>query len=112
MGDHICLALRDEMTHMVAAFERRLAVICFALCAITVVSWWIGSHHNHHVFTPDGAVTFSVIAIAAVKVRIIVSEFMEARYAPPLLRRIADAWLSVLVATLLAIYVIGMGSHV
>jgi hypothetical protein len=112
MGDHICLALRDEMMRMVATFEKRLAVICFVLCAITVVSWWIGSHHNHRAFTPNSAVTFSVISIAAVKVRLIISEFMEARHAPPLLRRITDAWLSLLVATLLAIYAIGMGFHI
>jgi hypothetical protein len=97
---------------MIAAFEKRLVVICFVLCAITVASWWIGSHHNHHAFAPNGAVTFSVIAIAAVKVRTIIGEFMEARHAPLLLRRITDAWLLLLVATLLAIYVIGMGFHV
>jgi hypothetical protein len=44
------------------------------------------------------------LLIAALKVRIIIMEFMEARHAPALLRRLIDAWLALLMVTLLALY--------
>jgi hypothetical protein len=79
--------------------------VWLALSAFTLLSWWLGARHDH-ASGPNALVTCGVIAVAALKVRIIVTEFMEARRAPPLLRRIADAWLALLTLSLLAIYLV------
>lgn len=96
---------------MVIGAKTRLALDWFFLSAITVISWWIGSRHGYQVFTINALITFSVIGIAGVKVRVIFTEFMEARNAPAVLRRIIDTWLALLVLTLLAIYTVGVGLH-
>jgi hypothetical protein len=95
---------------MTTAPGKRLATVWFLLSAITIASWWIGSRHGH-AFTLNAVITFSVMAIAAVKVRLIIREFMEARHAPSRLRRITDAWIAFLFVTLLAVYVIGTALH-
>lgn len=94
---------------MSGASERRLVLAWLALSAITGLSWWIGARHGRPAFEINGPISFGVILIAALKVRIIVGEFMEARQAPGFLRRIADAWLALLVVSLLSIYVLGTG---
>jgi hypothetical protein len=92
--------------------NRRLTITWLALSAVTVLSWYIGAKHGHRGFQTNVPVTFGVVLIAAVKVRLIITEFMDARRAPALLRRIADAWLALLVVTLLSIYVIGEAGHI
>jgi hypothetical protein len=92
---------------MTGSSTRRLALVWLALSAVTLVSWWIGSAHGQPAFRLNAAVTFGVLAIAAVKVRLIITEFMEARHAPRLLRRLTDAWLALLMLSLLAIYWLG-----
>ena len=92
--------------------SRRLALTWLALSAVTVVSWYIGATHGRHEFRINALVTFGVLGIAGLKVRFIIMEFMEARRAPALLRRITDAWLGSLMIALLAVYVIGNGIHV
>lgn len=89
---------------MRATFERRSASVLLVLSTITVISWWIGGRHGSGAPGINAPVTVAVMAIAALKVRIIIMEFMEARYAPRLLRGLTDAWLALLLATLLAIY--------
>ena len=96
---------------MTAPSEKRLLTILLVLSAITLISWWIGAQHGQGELRLNGPVTFAVLMIAAVKVRLIIREFMEARQAPSLLRRIADAWLVLLVGSLLVIYFIGVGFH-
>lgn len=86
--------------------SKRLGLVWLALSAVTLLSWWIGSAHGRP-FSPNAAVTFSVLAIAALKVRLIIGEFMEARQAPRLLRLLTDAWLALLLASLLGIYALG-----
>jgi|SRR5579859_5247843 len=89
--------------------EKRLLAVWVALSAITVLSWWIGSQRGHNAFAMNSAITFAVLGIAAVKMRVIIREFMEVRHAPALLRRLTDAWLAVLFVTLLGIYALGLG---
>jgi apolipoprotein N-acyltransferase len=88
---------------------RRLAFAWFALSAITLISWWLGSNHRQGTSEPSPVVSISVILIAAIKVRVIFREFMEVRHAPDLLRRLMDAWLILLTIALVAIYIAGIG---
>jgi hypothetical protein len=49
------------------------------------------------------AVTIAVLAIAAVKTRVVVRQFMDVRAAPRWLRRATDAWLAVLMAAIIGL---------
>jgi len=84
--------------------EKRLLVAWLALVAVTLGSWWIGSSHGQPEFRRSPLITYAVILIAALKLRVIIREFMEVRHAPKLLRRLTDGWTVFIIATLLAIY--------
>ena len=71
------------------------------LAALTVVSWVLAATHR---FSPSTAVTIVVLAIAAVKTRIVIRQFMDVRVAPHWLRRATDAWLAVLMAAIIGLY--------
>ena len=71
------------------------------LSALTVVSWVLAATHR---FSPSTAVTIVVLAIAAVKTRIVIRQFMDVRVAPHWLRRATDAWLAVLMAAIIGPY--------
>jgi apolipoprotein N-acyltransferase len=86
--------------------------VWLGLSGITLISWWIGSQHDHDAARLNAVVTLSVLLIAVIKVRVIMREFMEVRHAPRLLRRFTDAWLVLLFVVLIAIYVIGMRIYV
>jgi hypothetical protein len=47
-----------------------------------------------------------VLAIAAVKTRFVIREFMEVRAAPHWLRRATDGWLAVLMAAIIGLYLL------
>ena len=71
------------------------------LSALTMVSWALAATRR---FTPSTAVTIVVLAIAAVKTRTVIRQFMEVRVAPRWLRRATDAWLAVLMAAIISLY--------
>jgi hypothetical protein len=84
--------------------QKRLKLTWIILCAITLVSWWIGAHQDGN--EAGIAVFAAIIFIAVFKVRVIFWEFMEVRTAPARLKCMADAWLGLLLASLLAAYLI------
>ena len=89
--------------------SNRLLTSWLGLSLITLVSWWIGTNHGQRHFEPNAAVTYAVLLIAAVKIRVIMREFMEVRLAPPLLRRVTDAWIALIFVLLLSVYWLGIG---
>jgi apolipoprotein N-acyltransferase len=94
------------MHGMIPATERRLALVWLALSAITILSWWLGSKHGPDIFAVNVPVTVSVILIALVKVRFIMMEFMEARLASAVVRRMCDVWLIAMCIGLFAAYLL------
>ena len=84
--------------------ESRLRAVWLALVVVTLISWWIGSNHGHYEFRRSAPITYAVLLIAAVKMRMIIRHFMEVRHAPGALRRLTDGWIALLVIALLAIY--------
>jgi hypothetical protein len=84
--------------------DRRLFLAWLALVVVTLVSWWIGSNPGHHELGSSAPITYGVILFAAIKLRVIVREFMEVRHAPALLRRLTDGWTLFVIAALLGIY--------
>jgi hypothetical protein len=73
------------------------------LCALTGLSWALAATRH---FTPSTALTIVVLAIAGVKTRFVIRQFMEVRTAPPWLRRATDGWLVVLVAAIIGLYLL------
>ena len=94
---------------MSANGEKRLLVVWLALVAVTLLSWWLGSLHRQREFQSSAPITYAVISIAAIKVRVIVREFMEVRSAPRSLRRLTDGWTVFALAALLVIYSLKLG---
>ena len=85
----------------------RLTLTWFALVAVTLLSWWIGTRHGEAPFMPSAALSLGVLLISAVKVRVILREFMEVRHAPVLLKRVTDVWLALLFVAMIAAYLMG-----
>lgn len=86
--------------------QSRLGLAWFALCAITLIAWWIGAHHGEGPLRPDPIVGLSAMAITLVKVRVIIREFMDVRHAPVRLKYVTDAWLVVFIVAMIAAYFI------
>jgi hypothetical protein len=93
---------------MKAAAAKRLLFVWLGLSGISVLQLWFSSPGSGNVLTPSHAITFGVIALALVKVRFIIREFMEVRHAPALLMRLTDFWLVFTAVALLGTYSIGM----
>ena len=93
---------------MNAKFERRLIAVWLVLSAITLAQLSVGSMDGRSTLAPNAAITVGAIAIALLKVRIILREFMEVRHAPVLLGRLTDLWVALAGVSLLACYFVGM----
>lgn len=75
------------------------------LCAITISSWWLApGHRGGGAAVASVPITVAVILLGFIKGRLIIRTFMEVRTAPRWLRLSTDAWLVVLWASILAIY--------
>ena len=88
-------------------FNKRLLVVWLVLAALTL-GYLLIDHSVDGSLKSSAVATSIVIVIAAIKVRIIFREFMEVRQAPALLCRLTDAWVILIVASLLGSYFIGM----
>ncbi|MBI3212235.1 MAG: cytochrome C oxidase subunit IV family protein [Mycobacterium sp.] len=76
-----------------------------ALCAITLLSWWLAPGHSAtDVAVASVPITVAVVALGFVKGRLIIRYFMEVQTAPRWLKVATDAWLVVLWLAILAIY--------
>jgi len=93
---------------METAFDRRLFAAWLVLVAITLLYLWIDHSVDHGgVLVASAFATVAAIALACVKVRIIMREFMEIRGAPPFLCRITDFWVVLMAAALIGTYLAG-----
>ena len=86
--------------------QRTMTWTWLVLIAITVGSWWLAPAHSHGVASDSVVVTGVVLTLAAVKARLIIRQFMEVRTAPVWLKVATDAWLGVLITTVLVIYLV------
>lgn len=82
----------------------RLTIVLLTLCALTIVSWWVGHPRADGTVEPSTLITIGVLAMGLVKARLIVQHFMEVRTAPQSLRLFTDAWLIALWGSILVIY--------
>jgi hypothetical protein len=81
----------------------RITYVWIITSALTVLAWGLAALTGHRgtASTPEA---IAVLAIAGVKARLIIEEFMEVRSAPRWLRRFTGVWLFGLGATVLAMY--------
>lgn len=82
----------------------RTSIVWLVLSALTIASWWLRVIHDHGALSASTAATVGVLAVALIKGRLIIREFMEVRSAPAWLGWATDGWLSVLWATILVMY--------
>jgi hypothetical protein len=88
----------------VRSVKNRLTVVWIVLAGLTVVSWALAPGHSSGSVGPSVPITVAVLAMALIKSRLIIGEFMEVRTAPAWLRAATDAWLVVMFGAILAIY--------
>jgi hypothetical protein len=93
---------------MTAYLRGRLTLVWMLLVAVTFASWWLGARGEIGRLEPNLPVTAGVVAIALVKIRLVVWHFMEVRTAPSWLRRSCDGWLAFLALMILALYRYGL----
>lgn len=86
--------------------ERTITWTWLVLVAITLGSWWLAPAHSRDAASASIAVTCVVLGLALIKARLIIRNFMEVRSAPGWLKLATDAWLGVLIASVLVIYLV------
>ena len=84
--------------------ESRINYAWVLLSGLTVLGWSLAKLRSGRI-TASGPETIAVLAIAGVKARLIMQQYMEVRTAPMWLRRACDAWLLGLLATIALMYV-------
>ncbi|OBC01075.1 prokaryotic cytochrome C oxidase subunit IV family protein [Mycobacterium sp. 852013-50091_SCH5140682] len=84
--------------------SRVLTCVWLILSMLTVTSWWIGPVRSPGIPQPSVPITVVVLALGAVKCRMVIRYFMDVRSAPMWLRVVTDAWLVLLWGAVLAIY--------
>ena len=84
---------------------RTTTYVWILLCAITIASWWLAPGHTHRgPAVASVPITVAVVLLGFIKGRLIIRYFMEVRNAPGWLKLFTDAWLTVLWASVLVIY--------
>ena len=92
---------------MNAGFAKRPIVVWGVLAAVTILQLGLASIGGRAATAGKSGIAAGAIAIALIKVRIIIREFMEVRHAPVLLGRLTDLWVVLTGALLLGGYLAG-----
>lgn len=80
--------------------------IWLLLVLATGLSWWLG--HEADAPQTQRYAASGMILVAAVKIRLVISYFMEARDAPQSLKLVLDGWLLAMIAGILGTYWLGL----
>jgi hypothetical protein len=81
-----------------------LTLVWLVLTSVTFVSWWIGATARGGTLRLSLPITLGVIAIAILKMGLVMWHFMEVRSAPAWLRWNCSGWLLSLAILLSALY--------
>jgi len=79
----------------------RITIVWLLLLAATLLSWELG--HGFALSSPQ-LIRAAVISVAFIKVRYVILDFMEIRNAPLAMRLVAELWVLLVAATLIALY--------
>jgi len=69
-----------------------LTLLWLVLLLATVVSWWLGSD-DHPAAQSSALTAVAILAVAIVKCRLVIRNYMEVGHAPLWLRLTCDTWL-------------------
>ncbi len=86
---------------MKALLISRTTLIWFLLLGATLLSWEMGLGVG---FDDVRYASVTIIVVSFIKVRLVMSEFMELREAPHFLRLLADGWIFVITLLLVWLY--------
>lgn len=89
---------------MTALLRTAVTPVWLILVLATGISWWLGTDHGVDART---TATVMVLIVAFVKVRFVGLYFMELRHAPLPLRLLFEAWVLVVCATVIGLYLSG-----
>jgi hypothetical protein len=84
--------------------RQRIAAVWLGLVVATLVSWRLGADHSSSGDAGRAAATTGVLVLAFGKVRFVGLDFMELRRAPLALRLIFEAWVLIVLTTLVVLY--------
>lgn len=90
-------------------FKNRETLVCAILLALTLISWAMGSHHGG-LSSNINIEASLIVAIAFIKVRLVIQHFMEVASAPFFLKLSCDAWVF-LSAGLVIAFLCGYGQN-
>ena len=82
--------------------RKPVSIVWAALMLATCASTWLLSKNS---VTPEVA-TVAIMLVAAVKVRLVISHFMEVRRAPLALGLVCDGWLLAATALIVTVYLV------
>ncbi len=82
---------------------QRATGIWLLLLAITAVSGWLGSGRAVRDNGCHRYVGAAIVALAFVKIRFVILDFMEIRHAPFPMRLVCEAWVIIVCATIVCI---------
>ena len=91
-------------TRLRAKGLRSITVAWGALCAITMVSWWLSPAHSLAAAVRSVPISVAVVVLGVIKCRLVIRYFMEIGSAPFWLRLATDGWLLALWGGVLGIY--------
>jgi heme/copper-type cytochrome/quinol oxidase subunit 4 len=86
----------------VELIRKPVSIVWAALMLATCASTWLLSKNS---VTPEVA-TVAIMLVAAVKVRLVISHFMEVRRAPLALRLVCNGWLLAVTALIVTVYLV------
>lgn len=81
------------------------------LASATAFSWWLGTEGVPDTDRARLLTTIAIMGVSFVKVRLVISYFMEVRHAPWPLKLACDGWLVLSCIAILGLYVAGMQGH-
>jgi len=94
---------------MASLLRNTLVYVWLFLVAATLFSWWAATSSSSSGGSQISvAVTASVLLMSSVKVRLVLMQFMEVRFAPLWLRLSCDAWLVLVIAMVFGFYWSGL----
>jgi heme/copper-type cytochrome/quinol oxidase subunit 4 len=83
-----------------AQSRRRITGIWLLLLMLTAVSWWLGRGSGWPAHDPRD-IGLVIVVLAFVKIRFVMLDFMEVRYAPTAMRAACEAWVAAVCAAIL-----------
>ena len=95
---------------MNSLFRDSVSLIWFVLMALTITSWFLGTHQAGDAQSAHYTATISIFVMAFFKVRLVILHFMEVKSAPIPLRVFCEAWLVVICTALIVLFLSGPSS--